>query len=167
MRFYHIVGSSLLLVSLSAEVSGQEPASEVSQQVSAASKIRVRLVRGGWGTLDGPAIDSVTLSYTGSRFLNRRGGNVQLAAPLPMAQVAQIQVPRGSHAGRGAQIGGTAGLGLSLLMVAAMASDPWLSPTTGEAVGFAVGGTVMGVGLGALIGSTSRRWTTVYRAGAP
>lgn len=167
MRFYQIVGSSLLLLSLSAEVCAQELSSRVIQQVSAASKVRVRLVGGGWARLDAPAADSVSLSYTGSRFLNRGGGYVQLAAPLPMAQVAQIQVPHGSRAGRGAGIGGAAGLGLSLLMVAMMSGDAWVSPTTGEAVGIVVGGTVMGAAVGALIGSTSRRWTTVYRLDAP
>jgi hypothetical protein len=85
MRSYQIVASSLLLVSLSAEVWAQDLAPEVIQQVSAASQIRVRLAGRGWGTLDAPVVDSVGLSYTGSRFLNRGGGNVQLAAPLPMA----------------------------------------------------------------------------------
>lgn len=167
MRSYQIVASALLLASLSAEVCAQELASGVIQQVRAASKIRVRLVQGGWGTLDSPAVDSASLSYTGSRFLNRGGGNMQLAAPLPMAQVAQIQVPHGSQAGRGARIGGVVGLGLSLLAIAVTAGDGWVSPTTGQAVGAMVGWTAIGAGVGALIGSTSRRWTTVYMAADP
>jgi hypothetical protein len=167
MRISQIVASPLLLLSLSSEVCGQELASEVIQQVSSALRVRVRLVGGGWATLDATAVDSVSLSYTGSRFLDRGGGDLRLAAPLPMAQVAQIQVPHGSHAGRGAQIGGAVGLGLSLLAVAITAGDDWVSPTTGQAVGAVVSWTAIGAGVGALIGGTSRRWTTVYPSPAP
>jgi hypothetical protein len=167
MRFYEIVVSSLLIVCLSAEVSAQELASGVSHQISAASKVRVQLVGGQWGTLHQPGLDTAGLSYTGSRFLNRGGGYVQLATPLPLAQVTQIQVPNGSLAGRGARIGGALGLGLSLLAIAATSGDSWVSPTTGQAVGAAIAWTATGAGVGAIIGSASRRWTTVYKTAAP
>ncbi len=167
MRSHQIVASSLLLVGLSAEISAQELPPEVIQRVSAASMIRVQLVAGGWGSLNAPAVDSAGLSYTGSRFLNRGGGYLELAPPLPIAQVARIQVPHGSHAGRGARIGGAVGLGLSLLAIAVTAGDDWVSPTTGQAVGAVVSWTAIGAGVGALIGSTSRRWTTVYISAAP
>jgi hypothetical protein len=149
---HRIVASWLLLVGLSAEVSAQVLAPEVVQQIRAASKIRVRLVGDGWRTLHAPIVDSVSLSYSGS----------QPEPPLPITQVGRIQVPNGSHAGAGAAIGGAVGLGLSLLAVAVTAGDGWVSPTTGQAVGAVVVWTALGAGLGAMIGKTSPRWTTVY-----
>ena len=166
MRASRIVASSLLLVCLSVEVRAQELPPAVIHQVGAASQVRVRLVEGGWGTLSGPSMDSVSLSYTGSRF---RGpsGRVQLAAPLPMTQVAQIQVPHGSHSGSGARIGGAIGLGITLLAIVATSGSDWASPTTGQAVVAGMVWTAIGSAVGALIGSGSRRWTTVYTADAP
>jgi hypothetical protein len=164
MRSYYIIAQSLLLVSLSAEVCAQELPAVIRQQISAAPKVRVQLVRGDWGTLQAPGLDSAGLSYTGSRFPNK---GADLAAPLPMAQVAQIQVPNGSLAGRGARIGATVGLGLSLLAIAVTAGDSWVSPTAGQAVAAAIGWTAMGAGVGAIIGSASQRWTTVYMSAVP
>ena len=92
-----------------------------------------------------PYTDSATLSYSASRFLNRSANATQLASPLPVAQIAQIQVPHGSHAAPGAKIGGAFGLGLAVFAVAVTAGDSWVSPTPEQAGEAIVGLTAVGL----------------------
>jgi len=167
MRFHSILQSSALLVILGTQAWAQSLTPDALQQVNAASRIRVRLASGERGVLDAPAIDSGNLSYTGNHLLGSSGSLAQLPPPLPVAQVTQIQVPHGSHAPLGGKIGAAVGCGLSLLVIAAASGDGWTSPTPDQA-GFAIVAlTVVGAGVGAVIGSASPRWKTVYDTSAP
>jgi len=164
MLAHRLVTSTLLLTALTARLAAQDLAPDVVQRIGAASKIRVTLLGGVQRTMHRPAVDSGGLEYPGSLVIH--GGPLH-ADPdpdpmVPMTQVTRIQVPSGSHAGRGATIGGAVGLGLSILAIAITSSDPWLTPTAGEAVGAMVSWTAIGAGVGAVIGCTSPRWTTVY-----
>ena len=167
MRIREIFLGVSLLGCLAAQATAQTLSPEAIQQVNAASRIRVRLASGEGGTLYAPAIDSGSLSYTGSRVLGQVGSLAQLTAPLPVAQITQIQVPHGSHALLGGKIGAAVGCGLSLLAIAVTAGDSWTSPTPDEAGRAIVALTLIGAGAGALIGSASPRWRTVYDAPAP
>jgi hypothetical protein len=167
MTFCEIFLGVSLLGCLSARATAQTPPPEAMQQVNVASRIRVRLASGERATLYAPAIDSGSLSYTGSRFLGHGGSLAQLTPPLPVSQITQIQVPHGSHALLGGKIGAGVGCGLSLLAIAVTAGDSWTSPTAEEAGRAIVALTFIGAGVGALIGSASPRWRTVYSAPAP
>ena len=167
MRFYSILQSSALLVMLGTQARAQTLTPDALQEVNAAARVRVRLASGQRGTLYAPAIDAGSLSYTGTRLFGSSGSLAQLPSPLPVAQIRQIQVPHGTHALLGGKIGAAVGCGLSLLAIAKTSGDGWVSPTPGEA-GFAmVVLTFAGAGVGALIGSASPRWKSVYDASAP
>jgi hypothetical protein len=155
-----------LLGCLPAQATAQTLPPEAMQQVNTASRIRVRLASGERGALYAPAIDSASLSYTGSRLLGLGGSLAQLPPPLPVSQITQIQVPHGSHALLGGKVGAGVGCGLSLLAIAVTSGDGWTSPTAGEAGRAIVALTLIGAGVGALIGSASPRWRTVYDAPA-
>ena len=167
MTLREICLSVSLLGCLAAQATAQTLSPEAMQQVNAASRIRVRLASGERGTLSAPAIDSGSLSYTGSRVLGQVGSLAQLTPPLPVSRITQIQVPHGSHAFLGGKIGAGVGGGLSLLAIAVTAGDSWTSPTPDEAGRAIVALTLIGAGAGALIGSASPRWTTVYSAPTP
>ncbi len=167
MRGSRVVSCLLLLAGAPVLASAQELGSEVVGQINAASKARVRLIEGSRVTLYSPEADSTSLRFKGGEFVNHAGNGVQLSQPLPVAQVAEIQVANGTHAGKGAMIGAVIGAALALLSIAVASSgdDSYYSPTTGEAVGGVVVFTLIGGGIGALIGSTSTRWKPVYRGG--
>ena len=162
MLAHRLVTSTLLLTALSARLSAQDLAPDVVQRIGAASKIRVTLLGGVQRTMHSPAVDSGGLEHAGSLVIHGGPLPTEPDPMVPMTQVTRIQVPSGSHAGRGATIGGAVGLGLSILAIAIASSDPWLTPTAGDAVGAMVVCTAIGAGMGAAIGSLSPRWTTVY-----
>jgi hypothetical protein len=164
MRFYWILQASALLIALGTQARAQALAPDALQEVNAAPRVRVRLVSGERGTLYGPAVDSVSLSYTRNRLLGSSGSLAQVPSPLPVAQITQIQVPHGSHALLGGKVGAAIGCGLSLIVIATTSGNGWTSPTPDEAGFEIVALTFMGAGVGALIGSTSPRWRTVYDA---
>lgn len=165
MTVREIFLSVSLLGWLPAQATAQTLSPEAMQQVNVASRIRVRLASGEGGTLYAPAIDSGSLSYTGSRLLGQSGNLAQLPLPLPVSRITQIQVPHGSHALLGGKLGAGVGCGLSLLAIAVTSGDGWTSPNqAGRAI---VALTLIGAGVGALIGSASPRWRTVYNAPAP
>jgi len=83
---------------------------------------------------------------------------------LQVADMLEIQRPIGSNAGQGAKIGAGIGAGLALLAVIAASGDEWTAPSAGQAVAAVGIWTLMGAGVGALIGGSSKRWETVYRA---
>ena len=154
----------LIMLAVPARASSQTLSSRAIEEINAAALVRVQLTAGKRGLLYAPQADSTSLRYERSHGLQRGGSVVQLAPPLAVADVVEIQRPIGNNAGHGAKIGAAIGLGLSLLAVAAASSDPWAKPTTGEAVGVTVFWTSIGAGIGALIGNGSKRWETVYRA---
>jgi len=165
MRGSRVVFCLLLLAGAPVLASAQELGADVVGQINASSKARVRLIEGPRATLYSPKADSTSLGFKRGEFVNHAGSVVQLPQPLGVAQVAEIQVAKGSNAGKGAKIGGGIGAALALLAVAAMSGDPYVSPTTGQAVTGVVAWTLIGGGVGALIGSASTRWKPVYRGG--
>jgi hypothetical protein len=144
---------------------------DVVEQINAATRARVRLVEGARVTLYAPRADSTSLTYDPNKVVDRGGGTAALPAPLSIGQLAEIEVPSGSRAGRGAVIGGAVGAGigagLALLLIAVCSgNNSYCQPSSGQAVGGFVGLTLIGAGAGAgvgvLIGSLSPRWKTVY-----
>ncbi|HEV8509326.1 MAG TPA: hypothetical protein VGQ48_02630 [Gemmatimonadales bacterium] len=165
MRTYAIVPLSLVsLAALVAPAAGQSLSARAIAQINASALVHVRLVDGECGMLITPDADSTTLRYGESRVRNRGGSVVQLAAPLPIADLIEIQRPIGTNAGKGAKIGAGIGAGLALLAVIAASSDEWTRPTTGQSVAAIGVWTLLGAGVGSLIGNGSKRWETVYRA---
>src|SRR5258708_14750822 len=139
----------------------QALAPQIVEQINAATRVRVRLVTGSRGTIYAPRADSTSLTFDRSSFLNRGGSVVTLPAPLAVGQIAAIDVMDGSHAGSAAKIGGGVGAGIALL-----AGGGWpgtlCQPTTGQAIGAVVVWTIIGGAVGALFGSGSPRWRTIY-----
>jgi hypothetical protein len=161
MRVHRSILCSLVLAAAPVLARAQALSSQLVEQINTSTRARVRLVTGSRGTLYAPRADSTSLAYDRSEFLNRGGSVVALSAPLPIGQIAEIQVSNGSHADNGAKIGGGVGAGLALLAVAAC-SGSICQPSTGQAVGAVVVWTFIGAGVGALIGSLSPRWKTIY-----
>ena len=131
-------------------------ASDVVGQINASSKARVRLIEGPRATLYAPKADSTSLGFKRGEFVNHAGSVVQLSQPLcGVAQVAEIQVAKGSNAGKGAMIGaGALGTALALLAVAdRRLEDSFTRRALGSTRVVAVF-TLVGSGIGALIGST-------------
>ena len=165
MRLPRMVPLPLLMLgALPATGHSQTLSPRAIEDINAAAVVRVRLSAGRQGQLFAPQADSTNLRYGRSRVLNHGGSLVELAPPLAMADVVEIQRPIGSHAGHGAKIGAGIGAGLALLAVIVASSDPWTEPSAGQAVGAIVVWTFMGAGVGALLGGGSKQWETVYRA---
>lgn len=163
MRYHRILTFSLLLAGLTIEVRAQGLPDATIRRIRAASQVRVLLAGGGQGTLYTPVADSVSLSYSGSRFHRLDGRVGPPPSPLLVTDLARIQVPHGSHWREGARLGAAIGLGISLLAVAVTSGDEWVAPTTGQAVQGVIAWSAIGAGVGAVLGATSRRWTTVYQ----
>ena len=162
MRVHRGILFSLVLGTMPVLARTQTLDSQIVEQINAASQVRVRLVTGARGTLYAPRADSMSLAYHRSQF-PYGGGGVALRGSLSIGQITEIQVTKGSHAGHGATLGGGVGLGLALLAVALCSpSDSICHPSTGEAVRAAVGCTLIGTTVGALIGSISPRWKSIY-----
>ena len=167
MRGSRVVSCLLLLAGAPVLASAQELGSEIVGQINASSKARVRLIEGPRATLYSPKADSTSLGFKRGEFVNHAGSVVQLSQPLQVAQVAEIQVAKGSNAGKGAMIGAGIGAALALIAIAASSSEDnsYYSPSTGEYASGVVVLTLVGSGIGALIGSASTRWKPVYRGG--
>ncbi|HET7423821.1 MAG TPA: hypothetical protein VFJ92_09675, partial [Gemmatimonadales bacterium] len=141
----------------------QELSSETLQAINTATHARVRLAEPGWHRLAGTgrASSDSTLVYV-------RGPSASPSlTEVSLREVRELQVARGSNAGKGAFIGGGIGLGLAIVAVLAASSDEWTTPSGGQAVAAMLLNTAAGAGIGALIGSASKHWQTVYRADAP
>jgi hypothetical protein len=165
MRSRFAVAVLLSLGGALAPAAAQQLAPETIQQISAASRARVRLAGEGWHPLAGSAAGPVASADGAQLFLaSRAGGPV---TTIPLSQAVQVQVARGSHAGSGARIGGAVGLGLSVLSMLVASTDEWTSPTAGQVIGGVIGTTLFGAGVGAVIGSASPRWRTVYGVDPP
>jgi hypothetical protein len=149
---------ALLLLAALTPLAAQELSPEAREAIHNASQARVRLSGEGWRPLAGT---SGALLYVGAARVGDPGGAVQLD------RVAQVQVKAGSHAGSGARIGGAIGLGLSVVGLLLASTDSWTSPTGGQVVSGLIGSTLFGAGVGALVGSSSPRWRTVYGMDPP
>jgi len=145
-------------------------------QINAAVKIRVL---GVWGRADltEPKLSADTIRYARSRI--HASFSTPSALPLPLSltlpqplflgDVTEVQVPAGNDAGHGAVAGGLLLGGLMLVATVATSScDSCIASGTsaGDVIGATLVAGAIGAGIGALIGSTSTRWKTVYRAGA-
>jgi hypothetical protein len=135
--------------------------SGIVDQINASTRVRVRLREGRQGNLYAPRADSMSLTYDRGEFLDRGGRLVKLPPPLSIRQLAEIKVAQGSHAGSGARIGAGVGAGLAILAIV-VCQGTLCQPSSGEAAAAVVVWTVAGAGVGALIGSLSPRWHTVY-----
>jgi hypothetical protein len=156
----------VLLAAALPTLAAQELSPEALQAIHSASRARVRLAGEGWRPLTGTTADSAgtaggALLYVGS---GRAG---QPAGAVPIDKIAQVQVRAGSHAGNGARIGGAVGLGLAAVTLLLASTDEWTSPTGGQVVSGLIGTTLFGAGVGALVGSASPRWRTVYGVDPP
>jgi len=162
---------SPLVVSLPLLLLGVLPASGQSrtlspraiEDINAAAVVRVRLTAGRRSMLYAPQADSTTLRYRRSPMPNHDGSLVQLAPPLQVADMVEIQRPIGTNAGHGAKSGAGIGAGLAVLALFA-ASGTEFSPSARHAVAAVTIWTFIGAGVGALIGVGSKGWETVYRA---
>lgn len=166
MDLHRIVSGFLLLAGGVPALAGAQTISpQAVEQINAATRARVRLVAGDRAILYGPRVDSVSLVYERSQFPRRGGKWVHLPPPLPIAQVTEIQVVRGSHAGSGAKIGAGIGAGLVFFLFLAANTDGFFS--AGDVLAGTLIAGVGGAALGALLGSASPRWGTVYPTPAP
>lgn len=84
-----------------------------------------------------------------------------------MAQVEEIRQPAGTEADKGAKIGALAGGGAFLLLGIAASQvtsgDALFVVAPGNVVWITFGGVALGTEIGALIGSLTTRWETIYR----
>lgn len=122
---------------------------------------------GEWGTVYRPVVDSGGFYYTAGYRTGQDRRRAPPPPPIPVARIALIQVPHGSYALLGGKIGAGIGCVLSLMAVAAGSTDGWTTLSGAEAGRAIVSLTFIGGGVGALIGSASPRWKTVYRAPPP
>jgi hypothetical protein len=164
MRLHAAVTALLLLAGHAVPAMAQELSTETLQAINAASRARVRLGDEGWhrlaGTGRGMSVDS-------GRVYVRDGRSDSSLTEVALGDVRELQVARGSNAGKGAFIGGGIGLALGIVAVIALSGDDWTTPTAGQAVAGMLVNTAAGAGIGALVGSASTRWRTVYPADAP
>jgi hypothetical protein len=166
MRFQFIVPALLVLSGAFAPAATQQLSPETIQQISTASRARARLAGERWHRLAGSAV-SPAATADGTQLYFAAGREGEPIKPIPLSQISQVQVARGSHAGSGAKIGGAIGLGLSLLAIAVTAGDDLAAPTAGQAIAGTLLNTGFGAGVGALIGLASPRWHTVYGVDPP
>ena len=159
----HAVVTALLLLTRVIPASAQELSAETLQAINAASRARVRLGDEGWHRLAGTGRG---MSADGGRLYVRDGKADSSLTEVALGDVRELQVARGSNAGKGAFIGGAIGLGLSIVAVIALSGDDWATPSAGQAVAGMLVNTAAGAGIGALVGSASTHWRTVYGADA-
>jgi hypothetical protein len=164
MRAQAVATVLLLLVGRGLPAAAQELSTETLQAINTASRARVRLADAEWHRLAGTGRG---MSPDGARvYLHDRGATGSLTE-VALGDVRELQVAGGSNAGKGAFIGGAIGLGLGIVAVIALSGDEWITPSGGQAIAGMFLNTAAGAGLGALIGSASTHWRTVYRADAP
>ena len=124
------------------------------------------LVRGDWGTaeLHRPYLTDRTLSFAEARS-STTTTIVALPSPLPLDTIQRIQVP-GSAAGSGALVGAgiglLGGLAMSIGLTASLCEGGGCSNAGGGSAVITLGSAFGGGLLGALIGSTIKKWKTIY-----
>jgi hypothetical protein len=164
MRAHAVVTVLLLLVGRGVPAAAQELSAETLQAINTASRARVRLGDAEWHRLAGTGSG---MSPDGARVYVHDGGATAPVTEVVVGDIRELQVAGGSNAGKGAFIGGAIGLGLGLVAVVALSGDEWTTPSGGQAIAGMLLNTAAGAGLGALIGSASTHWRTVYQADAP
>ena len=155
----------LLLVSatLGQRLKAQRISDSLAASIDSSPRVRVRLST-GWVMLDHPRIERDSLTFATGTTLDRGGRWITVKPPLSLAAVQTIQRASGNRAGKGAVWGGAIGTGIGLLLSIGAASEQqsYGSPTGGESATVVVGLGVVGALIGALIGSGSADWVTVF-----
>src|SRR3954451_25169232 len=164
MRAHSVVTVLLLLVGRGLPAAAQELSAETLQAINSASRARGGLGDAAWHRL---ADTGRGMPADGARVYVQDGATTSSLTEVALPKVPELQVARGSNAGKGAFIGGAIGLGLSLVAVIALSGDDWAAPSSGQAVAGMLVNTAAGAGVGALIRSASTHWRTVYQADAP
>lgn len=164
MRSHAVFTVLLLLAGHAVPGMAQELSTETLQTINAASRARVRLGDEGWHRLAGTGRG---MSADGGRVYVRDGSADSSLTEVALGDVRELQVARGSNAGKGAFIGGGIGLALGIAAVIVASTDDWTTPSAGQAVAGMLVNTAAGAGVGALVGSASTRWRTVYPTDAP
>src|SRR6185369_12347520 len=113
----HAVVTALLLLARVIPASAQELSAETLQAINAASRARVRLGDAAWHRLAGTGSE---MSANGGRVYVRDGNAESSLTEVALVDVRELQVARGSNAGKGAFIGGAIGLGLGIVAVIAL-----------------------------------------------
>jgi hypothetical protein len=163
MRSHAVITALLLLAGRIVPAAAQGLSTETLQAINTASRARVRLADPGWHRLAGAGQGA---SADGTLVYVRDGAGSSLSE-ISLGDVHELQVARGSNAGKGAFIGGGIGLALGIAAVIAASSDDWTTPNGGQAMVGMLFFTAAGAGIGALAGSASTHWQTVYGADAP
>jgi hypothetical protein len=137
----------------------------LAASIDSAPRLRVRLST-RWVMLDHPRIQRDSLTFATGRTIDRGGRWITVKPPLSLAAVQAIQRASGNRAAKGALWGGAIGTGLGLVLAIGAASEPqsYGSPTGSESAELVIGLGVVGGLVGALIGSRSTRWVTIYSA---
>ena len=133
-------------------------------RINDATQARLRLHGGSHGVVQKPQATPAGIAYDRGTFRTEGGNPVEPARPVPLSEILEIDVARGTQAGRGATIGAIAGGTLALLAALVTSGEDFVSLTPGEAVAAVAVWAAIGAGVGALIGSQSPRWHSVYRA---
>ena len=163
MRSHAVITALLLLAGWTVPAAAQGLSTETLQAINTASRARVRLADAGWHRL---AESGQRGSADGTQVYVRDSSGSSLSE-VSLRDVRELQVARGSNAGNGATIGGVVGLALGIAAVIVASSDPWTTPSGGQAIAGMLVFTAAGAGIGALAGSASTHWQTVYGADAP
>lgn len=162
---------ALIIVAAGSTPSGHAQASSPDSTMSArlGSMINGRAlirIRGDWGTADlsRPHLVGRQLDYDEAS--SPTHSLIALPRPFPLDTIQRIQVP-GNAAGTGAmvgmEIGLLGGLAMGIGLSASLCNDGLgCSNQGGGAATIALASTVGGAVLGAVIGSTMRKWRTVY-----
>ena len=164
MRSHAVITALLLLAGPIVPAAAQGLSTETLQAINTASRARVRLADPGWHRLAGTGQGA---SGDGTLVYVRDSGAGSSLSEVSLRDVRELQVARGSNAGKGAFIGGGIGLALGIAAVIAASSDDWTTPSGGQAIVGMLLFTATGAGIGALAGSASTHWQTVYGADAP
>ncbi len=156
-KFLAAVLTAVLAGSLQAQA---DTSSDLSSRINGAALIRVS---GRWGTryLVGPHLSGGTFTYAAME-------PADSLAPLSLNGVDRIQV-RGSATGTGAAIGAgiglVGGLAAGIGLTSSLCNDGLGCRNAGGGTAFiALASTLGGALLGALIGSGSKKWVTIYRS---
>jgi hypothetical protein len=164
MRSHAVITVLLLLAGRIIPAEGQDLSTETLLAINTASHARVRLADPGWHRLAGAGRGA---SADGTLVYVRDSSGGSSLSEVSLRDVRELQVARGSNAGKAAFIGGGIGLALGIAAVIAASSDDWTTPSGGQAIVGMLFFTATGAGIGALVGSASTHWQSVYRADAP
>jgi hypothetical protein len=155
----HTFVSTVLAVVIAGSLHAQaDPSPDLSSRINGQALIRVS---GRWGTryLVGPHLSGRSLAFETMEPPD------SATTQLTLDGIDRIQV-RGNAAGTGALIGAgiglVGGLATGIGLTSSLCSDGGCGDTGGGTAFLAIVSTFGGALLGALIGSASKRWHTIY-----